>query len=123
MWKRILLIVLLIDTLFGLFILSGPSQISNATVSGVFFRSSVWEGTNHIAGDVLVMPWAMIVLQPGTTVLFEKGETIRINDGPFKSFEGKIAEVDAERGKVKVLVSMFGRETPVELDFLQVKKI
>jgi transcriptional antiterminator NusG len=46
-----------------------------------------------------------------------------IVDGPFKDLEGKVKEVDTERGKVKVLVSMFGRETPVELDFLQIKKI
>ena len=51
------------------------------------------------------------------------GEIVRIADGPFKDFEGKVAEIDESRGKVKVLVSMFGRETPVELDFLQVKKI
>ncbi len=51
------------------------------------------------------------------------GETVLINDGPFKDLEGKISSVDQDRGKVKVLVSMFGRETPVELDFLQVKKI
>lgn len=50
-------------------------------------------------------------------------ETVRIVDGPFKDLEGKVNNVDQERGKVKVLVSMFGRETPVELDFLQVKKI
>ncbi|MBI5731881.1 MAG: transcription termination/antitermination protein NusG [Candidatus Magasanikbacteria bacterium] len=48
---------------------------------------------------------------------------VRIIDGPFKNFEGKVAEINEERGKVKVLVSMFGRETPVELDFLQIKKI
>ncbi len=53
----------------------------------------------------------------------EVGETVMIADGPFKDLEGKVSEVDQERGKVKVLVSMFGRETPVELDFLQVKKI
>lgn len=51
------------------------------------------------------------------------GEAVTIVDGPFKDFEGKVNEIDEERGKVKVLVSMFGRETPVELDFLQVKKI
>jgi transcriptional antiterminator NusG len=51
------------------------------------------------------------------------GETVRINDGPFKDLEGKVSSVDQDRGKVKVLVSMFGRETPVELDFLQIKKI
>lgn len=48
---------------------------------------------------------------------------VTITDGPFRELEGKIGEIDEERGKVKVLVSMFGRETPVELDFLQVKKI
>lgn len=53
----------------------------------------------------------------------EADDAIVITDGPFKDLEGKVGEVDEERGKVKVLVSMFGRETPVELDFLQVKKI
>lgn len=50
-------------------------------------------------------------------------EIVRIADGPFKDLEGKVNDVDRERGKVKVLVSMFGRETPVELDFLQIKKL
>jgi transcriptional antiterminator NusG len=48
---------------------------------------------------------------------------VRIIDGPFKNLDGKVIEVDHERGKIKVLISMFGRETPVELDFLQIKKI
>jgi transcriptional antiterminator NusG len=47
---------------------------------------------------------------------------VNIVDGPFKDLDGKVAEIDQERGKLRVLVSMFGRETPVELDFLQVKK-
>jgi transcriptional antiterminator NusG len=51
------------------------------------------------------------------------GDLIKVADGPFKDFEGKVSEVDTARGKIKVLVSMFGRETPVELDFLQVKKV
>ncbi len=50
-------------------------------------------------------------------------DPVRIIDGPFKNFEGKVSAVDESRGKVKVLVNMFGRETPVELDALQVKKI
>lgn len=53
----------------------------------------------------------------------EVDDAVVIADGPFKDLEGKVSEKDEERGKVKVLVSMFGRETPVELDFLQVKKI
>jgi transcriptional antiterminator NusG len=48
---------------------------------------------------------------------------VTIVDGPFKELDGKVGEIDEERGKIKVLVAMFGRETPVELDFLQVKKI
>ena len=54
---------------------------------------------------------------------FMVGEPVVVADGPFKDLEGKIGEIDEEKGKVKVLVSMFGRETPVELDFLQVRKI
>lgn len=57
------------------------------------------------------------------TITVVIGDIVKVGDGPFKDLEGKVAEVDEDRGKVKVLVSMFGRETPVELDFLQVKKI
>lgn len=53
---------------------------------------------------------------------FAVDDRVIITDGPFRELEGKIGEVDENRGKVKVLVSMFGRDTPVELDFLQVKK-
>jgi len=56
-------------------------------------------------------------------ISIEEGEIVSIVDGPFKDYEGKVAEVDRARGKLKVLVSMFGRETPLELDFLQVKKL
>ncbi|MFC1645259.1 transcription termination/antitermination protein NusG [Patescibacteria group bacterium] len=51
------------------------------------------------------------------------GDAIKINEGPFKDFDGKVDGIDDDKGKVRVLVSMFGRETPVELDFLQVRKI
>jgi len=53
----------------------------------------------------------------------ENGDIVVVVDGPFKDLEGKVEELDNEKGKIKVNVSMFGRETPVELDFLQVKKI
>ncbi len=65
----------------------------------------------------------MGVEEPKYKINVEKGDSVSIVDGPFKGFDGVINEVDEEKGKVKVLVSMFGRETPVELDFLQVKKI
>lgn len=51
------------------------------------------------------------------------GDLVIITDGPFKELEGKVSDVDEKTGKVKVLVAMFGRETPVELDFLQIKKV
>ncbi len=59
---------------------------------------------------------------PKHNIDLEVEDLITIVDGPFKDLEGKVSEVDEERGKVKVLVNMFGRETPVELDFLQIKK-
>ena len=54
---------------------------------------------------------------------FSVGDPIKIVDGPFKDFDGKVSAIDEERGKVKVLISMFGRETAVELDSLQIKKL
>lgn len=63
------------------------------------------------------------VSEPKYKLDIKEGESVKITDGPFKEHEGKIKEIDEERGKVKVSVSIFGRETPVELDFLQIKKI
>jgi transcriptional antiterminator NusG len=60
---------------------------------------------------------------PKHNINFSVGEVVSIIDGPFKGFDGAINEIDAAKGKLKVLVSMFGRETPVELDALQVKKV
>ena len=61
--------------------------------------------------------------QPKHKIDYSVGEVVSITDGPFKGFDGAVNEIDSQKGKLKVLVSMFGRETPVELDFLQVKKI
>ena len=65
----------------------------------------------------------MGVEEPEYKIDVSIGSTVKIVDGPFKNYEGKVASIDEARGKVKVLVSMFGRETPVELDFLQIKKV
>lgn len=61
--------------------------------------------------------------QPKYKIDFSIGEVVNITDGPFKGFDGSINEIDAAKGKLKVLVNMFGRDTPVELDTLQVKKV
>ena len=60
--------------------------------------------------------------EPRVRVGFAQGETVRITEGPFVDFMGAVDEVYPDRAKVRVLVSFFGRETPVELDFLQVEK-
>lgn len=65
----------------------------------------------------------MGVEEPKYKIDVRINDLVRIMDGPFKDYEGKVSEVDDEKGKVKVLVSIFGRETPIELDFLQIKKL
>lgn len=65
----------------------------------------------------------MGVEEPKYKIDVEVGDRVKITDGPFKDFDGKISEIDMEKGRVKVLVTIFGRETPVELDFLQIKKL
>lgn len=80
-----------------------PTPISEKEVQGLMKRMGVEEPKFKI--DVV------------------EGEVVKITDGPFKNFEGKITNIDESKGKIKVNVSMFGRETPVELDFLQIKKV
>jgi len=61
--------------------------------------------------------------QPKHKIDYNVGDVVNITDGPFKGFDGSISEIDSQKGKLKVLVNMFGRETPVELDSLQVKRV
>jgi len=65
----------------------------------------------------------MGVEEPKYKINVSVGSPVTIIDGPFKDMEGKVSDIDEARGKIKVMVQMFGRETPVELDFLQIKKI
>ncbi len=62
-------------------------------------------------------------LKPQPKYFFESGDDIRVIDGPFTNFNGTVEEVNQEKGKIKVMVSIFGRSTPVELDFVQVQKL
>ena len=80
-----------------------PTPLSTEEVDGLMKRMGVEEPKYKI--DVAI------------------GDRVKITDGPFKDFDGKVAEIDPEKGRVKVLVTIFGRETPVELDFLQIKKL
>ncbi|KKM12685.1 antitermination protein NusG [Clostridiales bacterium PH28_bin88] len=75
------------------------------------------------AGEVRQILRQMGVEEPKTRVDFVTGQNVRVATGPFENFIGSIEEIYPEKGKLKVLVSMFGRETPVELDFGQVVKI
>jgi len=73
--------------------------------------------------EIEVLQKQMGVEEPTYKIEVVLGDPVKITDGPFKDFDGKVSAIDDARGKVTVLVSMFGRETPVELDYLQIKKI
>jgi transcription termination/antitermination protein NusG len=73
--------------------------------------------------EIELLKKRMGVAEPKYKIDVKIGDSVKIVDGPFKEFDGKVDEVDEEKGRVKVLVSIFGRETPVELDFLQINKI
>ncbi len=73
--------------------------------------------------EIKALKKRMGVEEPKFKIDVSVGSPVRITDGPFKNLEGKVTNIDEAKGKIKVLVSMFGRETPVELDFLQIKKL
>ncbi|MFC1703484.1 transcription termination/antitermination protein NusG [Candidatus Omnitrophota bacterium] len=82
-----------------------PSALTEPEVDNIFKRTEEAEA------------------KPSPKVVFEKGEAVRITEGPFANFNGAIDEINPERGKIKVGVSIFGRATPVELEYWQVEKI
>lgn len=74
-------------------------------------------------GEIAKIKKRMGVEDPKHQIDFKVSEVVTITDGPFKGFDGSISEIDTAKGKIKVMVSMFGRDTPVELDALQVSKV
>ncbi len=73
--------------------------------------------------EVDVLQGRMKQEAPTFSIELKEGDLVKITDGPFKDFDGKISDIDREKGKIRVLVNMFGRDTPVELDSLQIKKV
>ena len=87
------------------------------------FVGSGTEPTPVSDSEIAKIKKRMGVEDPKHQIDFEIGEVVSITDGPFKGFDGSVSEIDTTKGKLKVMVSMFGRDTPVELDALQVKKV
>ena len=73
--------------------------------------------------EIEILKKRMGVEEPQYKIEFKIGDAVKIINGVFKDFDGKVDEIDFERGKVKILINMFGRDTPVELDSLQIKKL
>ncbi len=87
------------------------------------FVGSGTEPTPVSDSEIAKIKKRMGVEDPKHQIDFAQGEVVNIVDGPFKGFDGAVSEIDTAKGKLKVMVSMFGRDTPVELDALQVKKV
>ena len=73
--------------------------------------------------EIEILKKRMGIEVPQYKIDITPGTLIKVTDGPFKDFEGKVSEIDEEKGKLKVLVNIFGRDTPIEIDSLQVKKL
>jgi transcriptional antiterminator NusG len=87
------------------------------------FVGSGTEPTPVSESEIAKIKKRMGVEDPKHQIDLKEGEVVNITDGPFKGFDGAVSEIDSAKGKLKVMVSMFGRDTPVELDALQVKKV
>ena len=105
-------------------ILGDASWLAVRTTPGVTGFVGMSNKPTPISKDeVKAIQKYMAMEAPKIKTRFSTGEAVRITDGPFTEFIGSVEEIDEEKGKVKVLVSIFGRETPVELDFLQVETV
>lgn len=105
-------------------ILDDPTWLAVRTTPGITgFVGAGDQPTPLLESEVANIQKFVSAPAPRFKTKFSVGEAIKITDGPFADFLGTIHEMDEEKGKVKVLVSIFGRETPVELDFLQIQKV
>ncbi len=105
-------------------ILNDPTWLAVRTTPGITgFVGAGDQPTPLLESEVANIQKFVSAPAPRFKTKFSVGEAIKITDGPFADFLGTIHEMDEEKGKVKVLVSIFGRETPVELDFLQIQKV
>lgn len=105
-------------------ILDDPTWLAVKTTAGITgFVGTGVKPTPLSEAEVANILKFIAAPAPRFKTKFSVGEAVKITDGPFADFLGTIHELDETRGKVKVLVSIFGRETPVELDFLQIQKI
>ena len=109
-WKRVLSAIRRINGVTG-FVGSNPGSKPHPITQEE--ARNILQKTGEIKGDRALKPKDN----------FAAGETVKIVDGPFNTFTGRVEEVNAERSKLKVMVSIFNRETPVELDYLQVEKL
>ncbi len=105
-------------------ILDDPTWLAVRTTPGITgFVGAGAKPTALSENEVINIQKFVSAPAPRFKTKFSVGEAVKITDGPFADFLGTIHEMDEEKGKVKVLVSIFGRETPVELDFLQIQKV
>jgi transcriptional antiterminator NusG len=105
-------------------VLNDNSWLTVRTTNGITGFVGVGDKPTPLdEGEVKAIQDFIKLAAPKFKAKFSVGEAVKIVDGPFADFLGTIESIDEEKGKVKVLVSIFGRETPVELDFLQVSKI
>ena len=105
-------------------ILDDPTWLAVRTTPGITgFVGAGNKPTALLEAEVANIQKFISAPAPRFKTKFSVGEAVKITDGPFADFLGTIHEIDEEKGKVKVLVSIFGRETPVELDFLQIAKV
>ena len=100
-----------------------PDENARLIASIIEIRCRRPHSTPMAEEEISTIRQRMGVEEPTYEVDLTPGETVNIVDGPFKDFDGQVDEVDKAKGKIKVLVNMFGRETPVELDLLQVEKV